>query len=70
MSRSIHKTVKCLFGGKSAREIDEMIAEDDPDVVELRRKRRYKDQEQVGRALSRRGHGEPQTELDEATDAT
>ena len=42
MSRSIHKTVKGVFGGKSASEINSMIDEDDSDVEDLRKKKSYK----------------------------
>lgn len=42
MSRSIHKTVKGVFGGKSAREMDLMIQENDSDVQELGKKYSYK----------------------------
>ena len=35
MSRSIHKTVKGVFGNKTESRINRMISEDDPDVLEL-----------------------------------
>lgn len=53
MSRSVHKTVKGVFGGKSSSEIETMIAEDDPDVVELLRKRSYKNDERARRAAEK-----------------
>jgi len=42
MSRSRHETVKGVFGGKSKKEIKDMISENDPDVEGLRKKIRYK----------------------------
>lgn len=42
MSRSRHETVKGVFGGKSKKEIKQMISDSNPDVQELRRKIRYK----------------------------
>ncbi len=42
MSRSIHKTIKGVFGGKSAEEMQDMLNEDDSDVEELGKKYRYK----------------------------
>ncbi|NRA68977.1 MAG: hypothetical protein HRU19_31190 [Pseudobacteriovorax sp.] len=42
MSRSIHQTVKSVFGGKTIREINEMIDAEDPDVLALLRKKQYK----------------------------
>lgn len=50
IDRSIHKTIKSVFEGKSATEIDRMIEEGDPDVEELRRKRKFKEQERQRRA--------------------
>ena len=49
VSRSIHKTVKGVFGGKSKTQIDAMIDENDPDVVELRRKTALKEAEREAR---------------------
>ena len=45
MSRSIHKTVKGVFKGKPATEINKMVNEGDPDVEELRKKHSYKTNE-------------------------
>lgn len=42
MSRSIHNTVKGVFGNKSKAQIDIIISEDDPDVAELAQKISYK----------------------------
>ena len=42
MSRSIHKTIKGVFGGKSAPEIDKMISENDSDVEDLKKKKSIK----------------------------
>jgi hypothetical protein len=42
MSDSIHHTLKSVFGGKSKAEIQRMIDEDDPDLLELLRKRGIK----------------------------
>lgn len=42
MSRSRHETVKSTFGGKSKKEIKDMISENDLDVDGLRKKIRYK----------------------------
>ena len=38
MSDSIHHTFKSVFGGKSKAEIQRMIDQDDPDLLELLRK--------------------------------
>lgn len=54
MSRSIHKTVAGVFRGKSVREVQEMVTNDDPDVVELRKKHELKEEERRQRALA--GH--------------
>ena len=50
MSRSIHKTVKGVFGGKSKSEINEMIEDDDEDVLDLTKKHDYKKREREQRA--------------------
>ena len=50
VSRSVHKTVKGAFGGKSKAGINAMIEGDDPDVIELRRKKALKEQECDARA--------------------
>ena len=42
MSRSIHKTIKGVFGGKSVREVNEMISRNDHEIEELGKKYRYK----------------------------
>ncbi len=42
MSRSVHHTLKSVFGGKSKREIEEMIVTDDPDLLEYIEKRHIK----------------------------
>lgn len=42
MSRSIHKTKKGVFGGKSKEEIRRMAEEGDPDAEELAKKKSYK----------------------------
>ncbi|MBH0039596.1 hypothetical protein [Pseudoalteromonas sp. SWN166] len=51
MSRSIHKTIKGVFGGKSKSAMNEMIAENDPDVEELGKKYSYKNTERSKRKL-------------------
>jgi hypothetical protein len=51
MSRSIHKTIKGVFGEKSKFAINEMIAENDPDVEELGKKYSYKNTERAKRKL-------------------
>lgn len=53
MSRSIHKTIKGLFGGKSKSAIKEMIEENDPDVEELGKKYSYKNTERAKRKLNK-----------------
>lgn len=42
MSDSIHHTLESVFGGRSKAEIQRMIDEDDPDLLELLRKRGIK----------------------------
>ncbi len=42
MSRSIHKTVKGVFGGKSKSEINKMFEEEDPNIQDLFKKSEYK----------------------------
>jgi len=42
MSRSIHQTLRNVFGGKSKREIAAMVAEDEEGVRALAEKRRLK----------------------------
>jgi hypothetical protein len=51
MSRSIHKTIKGVFGGKSKSAMNEMIAENDSDVEELGKKYSYKNTERSKRKL-------------------
>ena len=51
MSRSIHKTIKGVFGGKSKSAMNEMLAENDPDVEELGKKYSYKNTERSKRKL-------------------
>lgn len=51
MSRSVHKTIKGVFGGKSVSTIDEMIRENDPDVEEIGKKYSYKNKERTKRKL-------------------
>lgn len=51
MSRSIHKTIKGVFGGKSKSTINEMIRENDPDVEDLGKKYSYKNKERAKRKL-------------------
>ena len=53
MSRSIHKTIKGVFGGKSKFVINEMIEENDPDVEELGKKYFYKNTEPAKRKLEK-----------------
>lgn len=42
MSRSKHQTIKSVFGGKPASEINAMLAEGDEDAMELVAKRSIK----------------------------
>ena len=51
MSRSIHQTRKSVFGGKSKREIEDMISNEDHDVEQLIKKNLIK-----GGILDSRGH--------------
>jgi len=53
MSRSIHKTIKGVLGGKSAKDMKQMIEESDPDVEELGRKYFYKNSERDKRKLNK-----------------
>ncbi|MFH2044045.1 MAG: hypothetical protein ABIK92_02745 [Pseudomonadota bacterium] len=57
MSRSIHKTVKGVFGNKSQSQINKMINEDDPDVEELAQKSFYKS-EQKNKRKNKKVHQE------------
>jgi len=42
MSRSSHVTLMGVFRGKTKREIEEMVAQNDPDIVALKEKKRRK----------------------------
>ena len=42
VSRSVHQTLKSVFGSKSKHEIERMIKENDPDLVAYLEKRRIK----------------------------
>ncbi len=53
MSRSIHKTVKGVFGNKSQSQINKMINEDDPDVEELAQKSLYKKDQKNKRKIEK-----------------
>lgn len=53
MSRSIHKTIKGVFGGKSAREMEKMIQENDSDVEDLGKKYAYKNSKRNERKLEK-----------------
>ncbi|WHI53002.1 hypothetical protein P3339_09635 [Microbulbifer sp. MLAF003] len=53
MSRSIHKTVKGVYGGKSAREMHRMLNENDPDTQELGKKYSYKNSERERRSYKK-----------------
>ena len=53
MSRSIHKTVKGVFGNKSRSQINKMINEDDPDVEELAQKSFYKKDQKNKRKIEK-----------------
>lgn len=55
MSRSRHQTVKGVFGGKPANEIDAMIDGGDEDVEALLEKKAFKREEQERRASSKQG---------------
>jgi hypothetical protein len=50
VSRSRHQTVKSVFGGKPASEINAMIANNDQDVQALREKKRFKNEERARRS--------------------
>ena len=52
MSRSIHQTLKSVFGGKSPGEIQRMIDVGYPDVLELRKKRLIKRNVRNAREIS------------------
>ena len=56
MSRSKHQTLKTVFGGKPASEIDSMLNEGDEDAIELVAKRRIKRSAKLARSASRTGH--------------
>ena len=58
MSRSRHQTVKGVFGGKPASEINAMIDGGDADVEGLLEKKSFKREEQERRASSKRGHSD------------
>ncbi len=47
MSKSRHGTVKGVFGGKSVKQIRDMIDENDYDVELLREKKRLKLESQI-----------------------
>jgi hypothetical protein len=53
VSRSRHKTIRGVFGGKPATEIDAMIEGGDEDVEGLVEKKRFKREEQERRSLAR-----------------
>ena len=53
MSRSVHKTKKGVFGGKSKEEIRKMIKEGDPDIEDLAKKKSYKRKIKQQRILSK-----------------
>lgn len=53
MSRSIHKTVKGVFRNKSKAQVNKMISEDDPDVLELAQKYSYKSTERSKRQIDK-----------------
>ncbi|MGH6998416.1 MAG: hypothetical protein ACREEO_09475 [Phenylobacterium sp.] len=54
MSRSRHQTVKGVFGGKPASEINAMIDGGDADVQALREKKGFKRDEQDRRCSTKR----------------
>lgn len=56
MSRSIHKTIKGVFGGKSKSSINKMIEENDPDLEELGKKYSYKNNERAKRKLEKQAN--------------
>ena len=64
MSRSIHQTLKSVFGGKSKCEIQRMIDNDDPDLLALIEKkvikRNVRDAREIERLLREAG-AEPDT---------
>jgi len=53
MSRSVHQTVKRVFGGKTLAEIRQMVADRDEDVLALLEKERWKRETKCLRALRR-----------------
>ena len=53
MSKSRHVTVKGVFGGKSVKQIKEMIAENDLDVELLREKKRLKLESQFKKKMKK-----------------
>jgi len=50
MSRSIHKTLKSVFGGQSKAALKELTTTNDSDVMELVEKARFKNAERRSRA--------------------
>jgi len=42
MSRSIHHTLRNLFHGKSREEVDRMVEDEDPDLLEYYKKHNYR----------------------------
>ncbi len=53
MSRSIHQTLKGVFGGKSKRETQRMIDDDDPDFLALVEKKAIKRDVREAREIER-----------------
>ncbi len=49
MSRSIHRTVKGVYGGKSIREINDMVEGNAYEIDELCHKKFYKNEKQADR---------------------
>lgn len=67
MSRSHHKTLKSVFGGKSKREIQDMIDGQHPDYLELLEKRQIKREERRARQVLKLLAAEPLPDEAETT---
>ncbi len=64
MSRSIHKTIKGVFGGKSKSTINQMVSENDSDVEDLGKKYYYKNTERDRRKIAKQSKKIEQGKLD------
>ena len=64
MSRSVHQTLKSVFGDKSKEEIQRMIEDDDPDLLayleKCEEKRRVRNLRQLRKFAEERGEELPE----------